>query len=385
MKLVYVYPQFTELAGTERVLIDKMNYLSAREEYEVILLTNQQGNHPIVFPLSNRITHIDLDVRFWELYKLNLFSRFFKRKEYYKLYSERFYSFAAEIKPDIVIASTFYSYILDVVANCPLPFVRILESHIDKRYLFSNDMLNRKSIFNFFSLFYGRSKLKRIVSKYDVLVSLNSLDFNDWTKYVRTKKILNIVHLNPTDKISNLQSKRVIFVGRYVEQKGIPDLLEIWKLIYLKNNEWHLDLYGTGNISRLLSYEDNLEKLNFHVHQAEKDIFKCYLESSMLLHTSIFEPFGLVMPEAMSCGLPVVAFDCPSGPSEIITDGVDGFLIKNRNINQFAEKVCLLIESQDLRIKMGRAAIKSSYRFSTNSIIPEWEALFNDLLSKTRK
>ena len=79
MKLVYVYPQFTEPAGTERVLIDKMNYLSAREEYEVILLTNQQGNHPIVFPLSNRITHIDLDVRFWELYKLNLFSRFFKR------------------------------------------------------------------------------------------------------------------------------------------------------------------------------------------------------------------------------------------------------------------------------------------------------------------
>ena len=75
----------------------------------------------------------------------------------------------------------------------------------------------------------------------------------------------------------------------------------------------------------------------------------------------------------------------PSGPSEIITDGVDGFLIKNRNINQFAEKVCLLIGSQDLRIKMGRAAIKSSYRFSTNSIMPEWEALFNDLLSKTRK
>ena len=385
MKLVYVYPQFTEPAGTERVLIDKMNYLSAREEYEVFLLTNQQGNHPVVFPLSNRITHVDLDVRFWELYKFNLFSRIFKRKKYHKLYSERFYSFVAEIKTDIVIASTFYSYILDVVANCPLPFSRILESHIDKRYLFSSDMLNRKSLFNWFSLFYDRSKLNRVVSKYDVLISLNGQDSIDWTKYIRTKRILNIVHLNPTGIISNQQSKRVIFVGRYVEQKGISDLYEIWKLVFSKHHDWHIDLYGSGEIEDVLSSDEDFETHNFHIHQPQSDIFRCYLDSSILLHTSIFEPFGLVMPEAMSCGLPVVAFDCPSGPSEIITDGVDGFLIKNRDINHFAEKVCLLIESRDLRIKMGQAAIKSSYRFSEDRIMPEWEALFNDLLSKTGK
>ena len=361
MKLVYVYPQFTEPAGTERVLIDKMNYVSAR----------------------NRITHVDLDVRFWELYKLNFFSRILKRKKCNKLYSERFNSFVAEIKPDIVIASTFYSFILDVVANCPLPFVRILESHIDKRYLFSSNMLNRKKLFNCFSLLYGRSNLKRVVSKYDVLISLNSLDSIDWAKYIRTKKILNIVHLNPTGMISNHQSKRVIFVGRYVEQKGISDLYKIWKLIFSKHHDWHVDLYGSGDIKEILSSDEDFENFNFHIHQPEGDIFKCYLDSSILLHTSIFEPFGLVMPEAMSCGLPVVAFDCPSGPSEIITDGVDGFLI--RDINHFAERVCLLIESRDLRIKMGQAAIRSSYRFSEDRIMPEWETLFNDLLSKTGK
>ena len=385
MKLVYVYPQFTEPAGTERVLIDKMNYFSARKEYEVFLLTNQQGNHPVIFPLSNRITHVDLDVRFWELYKLNFFSRILKRKKCNKLYSERFNSFVAEIKPDIVIASTFYSYILDVVANCPLPFVRILESHIDKRYLFSSNMLNRKKLFNCFSLLYGRSNLKRVVSKYDVLISLNSLDSIDWAKYIRTKKILNIVHLNPTGMISNHQSKRVIFVGRYVEQKGIPDLYKIWKIIFSKHHDWHIDLYGSGDIKDVLSSDEDFENYNFHIHQPEGDIFKCYLNSSILLHTSIFEPFGLVMPEAMSCGLPVVAFDCPSGPSEIITDGVDGFLIRNRDINHFAERVCLLIESRDLRIKIGQAAIRSSYRFSEGRIMPEWETLFNDLLSKTGK
>ena len=210
-------------------------------------------------------------------------------------------------------------------------------------------------------------------------------DTSDWSGFVKTKVLFNVVHLNPTGKISDQQSKRVIFVGRYVEQKGIPDLYEVWKLVFSKHHDWHIDLYGPGDIKDVLSSDEDFEKYNFHIHQPESDIFKCYLDSSILLHTSLFEPFGLVMPEAMSCGLPVVAFDCPSGPSEIITDGVDGFLIRNRDITHFAERVCLLIESRDLRIRMGQAAIRSSYRFSEDRIMPEWETLFNDLLSKAGK
>lgn len=385
MKLICVYPQFTEPAGTERILIEKMNYFAEVCGYEVYLLTNQQGDHPVVFPLSRKIKWIDLDVRFWELYKLNFIKRAIKRRQYNKLYRKRFVSFVEEVNPDVIIASTFYIYILNSIAFCPQSFIRILESHIDKRYLFSENYVKSKSILKRVSLFYGMFKLKRILPKFDVLITLNKQDSVDWPATIRTKQILNVVHLNPTGKISNQQSKRVIFVGRFVEQKGIPDLYEIWKLIYSKHNDWHIDLYGSGDIKDVLSFDEDFEKYNFHIHQPESDIFKCYLDSSILLHTSIFEPFGLVMPEAMSCGLPVVAFDCPSGPSEIITDGVDGFLIRNRDMNHFAAKVCLLIESRDLRIKMGQAAIKSSCRFSANRIMPEWEALFNDLLSKAGK
>ena len=95
--------------------------------------------------------------------------------------------------------------------------------------------------------------------------------------------------------------------------------------------------------------------------------------------TSLYEPFGLVMPEAMSCGLPVIAFDCPTGPADIITDGVDGFLIKNRDIQSYADKLCLLIESKELRLKMGKAAIASSQRFSANAIMAQWKELFNQM------
>ena len=204
------------------------------------------------------------------------------------------------------------------------------------------------------------------------------------SKYIRTIKIFNVVHLNQSGKYSNQQSKRIIFVGRYVKQKGIGDLIIIWKWIHYKHPDWHLDLYGSGNIGDVVSLEENYDSINIHFNQADDDIFKHYLESSLLLLTSHYEPFGLVMPEAMSCGLPVVAFDCPSGPSEIITDGVNGYLIKNRDKRLFAEKVCELIESPTLRLEMGQAAIESSFRFSEKNIMPKWEKLFSDLILNSK-
>ena len=84
----------------------------------------------------------------------------------------------------------------------------------------------------------------------------------------------------------------------------------------------------------------------------------------------------------MSCGLPVVSFDCPYGPADIIADGVDGFLIKNRNIQEFADRVCQLIEDKELRIQMGQAAIKSSQRYRADNIMPKWKELFENLCRK---
>ena len=81
MKIVYVYPKFTALAGTERVLIDKMNYLANQEDIEVIVITHEQGNHPFAYPLSSKVTHVDLNVRFLTLFKYNIIVRLIKRKQ----------------------------------------------------------------------------------------------------------------------------------------------------------------------------------------------------------------------------------------------------------------------------------------------------------------
>ena len=120
-------------------------------------------------------------------------------------------------------------------------------------------------------------------------------------------------------------------------------------------------------------------KKNIVVHEPTSTIFEEYLNGSMLLLTSRYEPFGLVLPEAMSCGLPVVAFDCPYGPVDIISDGIDGFLIKDRSIEEFANKICMLMESEDLRRKLGNAGVLSSQRYQASRIMPLWKNLFEQL------
>ena len=384
MKIAYIYPHYFHLAGTERVLIDKMNYLADKVGVDVMMVTYEQGSHPVAYPLSPKVKRFDLDVHLYSLYRYNWFARPFKCYQYNKLLRKRFNQLVDDIKPDIVIATTYHGIILMMIDKCPTPFIKVLESHIDKRYININDPGTHRHWSDRILGFYNLNVLNHKARNFDVLVALNDNDADEWSRYLKTRVIKNIVHLNNKGRYSNLESKRAIFVGRYYPQKGIPDLVRIWKIVHNRHPDWHLDMYGDGDFVEIPATEEERLQMHIHAHQTVADIFERYLESSFLLLTSLYEPFGLVMPEAMSCGLPVVAFDCPSGPAQIITDGVDGYLIKDRNIDEFADKVCSLIESSDLRHTMGKAAIQSSQKYSTDQIMAQWMNLFNELLSSAQ-
>jgi glycosyltransferase involved in cell wall biosynthesis len=189
-----------------------------------------------------------------------------------------------------------------------------------------------------------------------------------------------MVYVNNTGKYSSCKNKSVIFVGRFTRQKDIRSLLQIWSIVSKRFPDWCLQIYGgSGEEYDAIFNEVTYLHTNVFINDSTPNIMEKYCENSILLLTSLFEPFGLVLPEAMSCGLPVVAFDCPYGPRDIIHDGVDGFLINNRNIDLFAEKVCLLMDNYDLRIKMGKEGIKSSLRYDKNVIMPRWIQLFQTL------
>jgi glycosyltransferase involved in cell wall biosynthesis len=121
--------------------------------------------------------------------------------------------------------------------------------------------------------------------------------------------------------------------------------------------------------------------MNVHLHEPTNHIFEAYRNSSILVVTSLYEPFGLVIPEAMSCGLPVISYDSPFGPASIISDGIDGFLVQNNNQEMFINRMFRLMHDEPLRLLMGMNAIESSKRFSSDIIMSKWETLFSELCS----
>jgi glycosyltransferase involved in cell wall biosynthesis len=118
---------------------------------------------------------------------------------------------------------------------------------------------------------------------------------------------------------------------------------------------------------------------NTHLIGATKNIAEEFSKSSIFVLSSRFEGFGLVLAEAMSCGLPCVSFDCPFGPRDIITDGEDGFLVENGNIEALSKSIEQLIADENLRKSMGEKAIINVARYDSSNIMNRWEKLFSSL------
>lgn len=372
MKLLYICDALAIFGGLERVLIEKANWLAEHEGCEVCLLTVNQGNHPVCFPLHQDVSHEDLGIRFFEQYHLPFWQRIIRNCQLHRLFRKRLKGKIQKLTPDIIIC-TRLDYIRDVVrlkGDIPLVF----ESHSScLASRFEGDGLLR-----LFHIWY----LQLAVKKADVTVALTNGDAEEWRKLTpKVCVIPNVVHLNESGVYSDCTAKSAIYVGRFSKQKDVGSLLRIWHFVHQRHPDWCLHIYGGyGEEQDLLFSEIKQMEANIQVYEATSDLFEKYKQSSILLLTSRYEPFGLVLPEAMSCGLPVVAFDCPYGPADIITDGIDGFLISKRNLEEFADRVCQLIDHLDLRVKMGKSGIKSSKKYAKRCIMPLWRALFEQLV-----
>jgi glycosyltransferase involved in cell wall biosynthesis len=218
------------------------------------------------------------------------------------------------------------------------------------------------------------------VKQLDALVLLTQHDADSWNGLTKTVVIPNSLPFFP-EKPSTCLQKQVIFVGRLNEQKGLEYLIETWERVHQKHDDWILQIYGDGEQRDMLNHLIRKARLEnaVVVNRPTMQIMEKYLESSIFLLTSRFEGFGMVLIEAMACGVPVVSFDCPWGPADIIKNGEDGFLVEYLNTIEAAEKVIQLIESLELRQKMGIRARENVQRFSRQIVMKQWVDLFQSL------
>ena len=373
MKILYITDALAIWGGMERVLVEKANQLANQDCYEVFVLTVCQGGHAFPFPLDAKVIHADLNIPFYSQYQYSGICRLFSLRRLHLYCRKNIRQKLNDINPDVIVCPRieFVKDIFKVKGDIPLVF----ESH-------SSFWTSR---------FEGAGWLRRLhtwwmnqsVKGVQAVVALTEGDATEWRKVNKSVFVIPDVVGVRREEVRREGVWSVIFVGRLSRQKDIGSLLAIWQMVRQRHPDWQLHVYGEkGDVDEPLWQQLQEDGIGITVYPPTADILDVYHQHAMLLLTSRYEPFGMVLPEAMSCGLPVVAFDCPYGPGDIIADGVDGFIVKDRNIKDFADKVCLLIENTELRHQMGQAAIRSSQRYQADRIMPAWQKLFESFGTK---
>lgn len=384
MKIAYIYTALCTMGGVDRVLTVKANYMAEKLGYEVYIITESQAGKPLSFPLSPKVKHIDLGVDFDEQYhKPNLLSRYLCYRRLMKEYRRRLTAKLFEIRPDVV--STTCGRDMDFLCDIHDGSKKIGESHISKQFMRNFHLMEAKGFPHSWIARFYRWKQERAIARLDAFVVLSPHDADSWASVRRCEVIPNPLTIPEASHQLN-QRKRLISVGRVTEQKGYDWLVEIWAKVAHSHPEYEMAIYGHGPDQKMI--ERRAEELgisdSFRFYPPTSDIVSEYEQSEIYVMSSRFEGFGLVLVEAMSCGIPVISFDCPYGPSDIIQDGENGYLVQLGDNDAFAERICYLIEHPEERERLSTNGLRSAARYSLDSIMPLWAQLFKNLTNEEK-
>lgn len=377
MKIIYIVRSLHSVGGIERTLSDKANWMVARG-HQAMFVTYLQGNDRINFPLDKRVQLFDLAGSTFSMYKYPIYYRLFYFLKLQKLFRERLKRVLDNYKPDLVVlaipsAEDFVWDLMKVTQNAKV----IIESHITFDYFLMGKSFTDRLLYVFFP------PLKAI-RKADMLIALTEHDALCWRQ--QKVELVQVVP-NPVtyyaDNISDITKEkcRIIAVGRLARQKRFDRLIEAFSLISDKYPEWYINLYGEGELRDTL---ENLIKTKglvgrINILNFVQDIYTEYMKSQFLVLSSDYEGFGLVITEAMACGVPVVSTDCPFGPSDIIDDGKTGLLAK-MEVEDLAQKMEWMISHEMERRMMGEDAYKKAAQYRKEVVMPRWEKLYKGLI-----
>ena len=372
MKIVYYIPALYGTGGLERIITFKANYLAEHwEGSEIYILTSEQIGRPIHYDLSPKVKHLDLNVPFDWPFNQSPISKFLKYPYRYWLFKKRFSKTLKELRPDITISTLRRE--LNFISSIHDGSIKIGELHYTRHFH------KEKGIIGLLNMYWVKTFLKHLQSL-SKLVILTHEEANFWPELSNLYVIPNPI-ATFGNQLSDCSQKQVMAAGRYSDEKGFDLLIESWSIVSKRHPDWKLHIYGEGDLKeKFTKLIDELQlNNNCLLHHTVSNIAEKYCMSSIFVLSSRYEGFGLVLAEAMSCGIPCVSFDCPHGPSDIIKDHEDGLLVEKENIKELADKICYLIENENVRIKMGHKARENVKRFLPENVMPQWKNLFESL------
>lgn len=382
MNIVYIIEGMFNSAGMERVVANKAIYFSKQAGYKVTVITTDKKNRPYYYKLPENVTCIDLDINFRDYQHYFILIRIFCYLYKSFIFRKRLAKFLHTSKPDVVISLLLRS--TDFLYKIKDGSAKVIEHHFSRNYSEMFSVAQNRSPLSEF-VYKRRGKMEEsYLKKYEKFVVLTNEDAALWGNDFKNITVIPNSISFQTEKKSDPENKIVLAIGRLEYQKGFDTLLEIWSQVYQNNPEWQLHIYGNGQEKEtLLSIiqQKGMSK-NVFIFPPTKNIEQALLSGSIYVMTSRFEGFPMILLEAMECGLPCISFTCKCGPRDIISDGEDGYLIEENNIDLFAEKLNELIQNKYLRELMGNNAKQNIQRFSEKEVMRKWEDLFHQLINK---
>ena len=379
LKIVYCTPALYMAGGVERVLTLKANYFAEHFGYDITIILTEGKDKPLFYPLSDRIKIVNLDVNFEELWTCSFVKKVFVYLSKQRIFKKRLTAELMRIRPDITVSllRREINFINDIKDGSK----KIGELHVNRANYRNFEKGDANFIKNLFAKFWMRSLVSHL-KQLDKFIVLTEEDKASWTELSNVEVIPDPLAFDVAE-VSPLKAKRVIAVGRYVYQKGFDLLLQAWAKIEKQFPDWELAIYGMGDRSPYdnLAKQLGVDMNRCHLNGSTQNIRKEYLESSLFVFSSRFEGFGMVLIEAMACGLPVVSFDCPCGPKDIVSHDEDGLLVPSGDIEKLANAMSQLMDSYELRHQMAKNAIGNVRRFQIDEIADRWQSLFEDVLN----
>ena len=376
MKILYQIHSTYNPGGMERVLLNKVRYFVEEKGWEVVVVTTDQHSRPSFYPFPEGVRMIDLGVNYSDdngkPFHKKLFGYFRRRLEHRK----RLAALLEQERPDIV--DCFYPGESSFVPSLKDGSRKVMELHQSKLF---HHQYNRSGLMGLADKVRAWMD-ERLVRRFGRFVVLTEEDAGMWGEMPGIRVIPNAANFI-AEKYSDCSAKRVIAVGRLDYQKSFDRLIQVWEKVHQQMPDWRLDIFGQGEWQEMLQGmidERGLQE-TVKLNGPTKNIGQEYSESSMIVMSSHYEGFPMVMIEAMACGLPAVSFDFKCGPRDIIKEGENGLVVKDGDIDGLAKAMMALMRDEELRRKMGENAKRVVETFSEAKVMDKWVRLYEETIA----
>ena len=379
MRILIMHRSFALVGGAERVITDKANFL-ANAGHQLLLVSYEQGQHPLPYELHPSVGYKDLDCRFFTLSKYSLplhIYHFFRLRNKFR---KALRSTVEDFKPDVVVLASDWQTLMGAVVQSVNPIPVIAEFHNTYAHIMRKVESSENWLRKVVTQFYYRQTISNL-RKCSKLVVLTEIDAQNWRRHFDNVYVIPNPVTQYPEVIDDVpkDNGRIIFVGRFNHEKRIDRLITAFSVIAERYPDWHVDIFGDGNEKEnLLRQIDECGLVNrVVIHEPTKAIYDEYKRSEMLVLCSEHEASPLVLVEAMACGVPCVSLDCPTGPRAIINDGETGLLAKDGDVNDLALKIEWLIIHDEERKEMGLRAHEAAKIYKPACVMKEWEQLYS--------